>query len=268
MLMLTETSLDDNFMDAKLGLVNYSVFRRDRDYKETDKTRNGGVLIAVKTTLKAEPIKPKQAKSEELWVSVACSGIHKIFGCVYIPPASKTEIYQVHCDNVEHIFENLSKAGLFIGGDYNLPKLKWFNDSMGFLTLGESTVASPIIELFSYFIILLFQLNSIPNINNITLDPIFSNNDCDIVCCACDILILCDRHHPALEITVYCDKLVNILEYENFVLDFKNVDYELLNDYLLSIYWDDLFCGDINLDAVAFYEILNKIIETVVPKSY
>ena len=166
MIMLTETSLNDNFKDAELGLVNYSVFRRDRDYKETDKSRNGGVLIAVKTTLKAEPIRPKHAKSEEVWVSVACSGIHKIFGCVYIPLASKTEIYQVHCDNVEHIFENLSKAGLFIGGDYNLPKLKWFNDSMGLLTQEESTVVSPIIELFPY--LNFFQLNHIPNINNVT----------------------------------------------------------------------------------------------------
>ena len=74
---------------------------------------------------------------------------------------------------------------------------------MGLLTQGESTVASPIIELFPY--LNLFQLNSIPNINNVTLDLIFSDNDCDIVCCACDFLVTCDRHHPALKITVYCD---------------------------------------------------------------
>lgn len=44
-LMLTETSLNDSFCNSELfDVVEYSVFRRDRDYANTNQNKGGGVL--------------------------------------------------------------------------------------------------------------------------------------------------------------------------------------------------------------------------------
>ena len=71
------------------------------------------------------------------------------------------------------------------------------------------------------------QINRISNANNIFVDLIFSN--CIVnVGCACDILVTCDSHHPALYLE---HNLCDTVPYENndiTILDFKNCVYETI----------------------------------------
>jgi len=55
-IILTETWLTPNIDNAELGFVGYHIFRFDRNSHTSSSTRGGGVLIAIKSNLKASLI--------------------------------------------------------------------------------------------------------------------------------------------------------------------------------------------------------------------
>lgn len=263
-IMFTETSLNSNFLNAELGMQNYTIYRKDRNVALTGRERNGGVLIAVLNEYKSRSVQLSSNESEELWVAVEIGSVKKLFCCVYIPPASGANTYSIHCDAVEKAADEFCDYSLCIVGDYNLPKILWTNDLLGSQAVGYTPAAEPVIETFPY--LNLRQINDIQNVNNVILDLVFTDIHDDKVECADEALIKCDRHHPALILNLKCDFTASILEYEDEILDFCNCNFNMINDVLLNVNWDSILVSDVDTDLELFCNFINYLIDIYTPK--
>lgn len=98
-MMLSETSLNSDFLDSELGLHSY------RCLEQTAKSRNGGKLIAVHSTLRSMQLPVLFDEYEAVWVLIELGKVKRIFYCFYTLPNSKPVDYQRFCDTLESIRE-------------------------------------------------------------------------------------------------------------------------------------------------------------------
>lgn len=266
--ILTESSLTPDIHSSELGFHNCQVFRKDRDLEATGKSRGGGVLVAVHDSINVQTLNYTHTDSsttfEELWLLITYGKLKMVLGAVYIPPASNKESYQFHCDSTEFMASTYSDAMLCIIGDYNLPEIIWWNDDLGLLSSGHNSSADCLIESFPF--LNLFQLNTISNANNVMLDLVFSSNSLLDVSLASDYLVKCDKHHPAIAIFVPCNKTYQCLEFEEFMYNFKNCNFNDINDYLLNVHWDTILNSELNTSVELFYLTLSQCFDMFVPK--
>lgn len=263
--MFSETSLTSDFNNSELGLHNYHIFRKDRNAEQTGKSRNGGVMIAVKKDISALRLPIGHLLSEEVWVLVKINQTRNIFGCFYTPPMSPRDSYERHSQALEILSQQYDEINTYVvAGDYNLPHIIWGNDNLGIAVDNVTSTAEPLVETLAF--LNFFQKNNIGNINNRTLDLVFSNDASLTVQCAIEPLLKCDRHHPALEIRINCD-ISDPLVFEHILYDFKKCNYHDMFVSMSGINWDFIFDSD-NLDFNVdnFYAILHTIIENFVPK--
>lgn len=165
-------------------------------------------------------------KFEELWILIKYEKLEMVLGAVYLPPMSNKDSYQLHCDSTEYMSSIFYNTMLCIVGDHNLPEISWHNDDLGLLSYGHNSSADCLLELFLY--LNLFQHNSITNANHVMLDLIFSNDSTLNVSGALEELLKCDKHHPAIAIYINCDHSCEPLEYEEFLYNFKNSDFNAI----------------------------------------
>lgn len=120
--MFSESWLNDAFTVSEVKFAGYEVYRSDRNAVIANKTRGGGVLIAVRCNLRSSlvPVATPSRSFDQLFVTVNISGQSYIFGCTYIPPSSPLEVYAEHCSAVEDLVSRHPEAQLFLSGDYNL----------------------------------------------------------------------------------------------------------------------------------------------------
>ena len=182
---------------------------------------------------------------------------------MYLPPQSSQESYQLHCDVTEHMVSEYNDSLIITIGDYNLPEIT-SNDHLSLSTSGHNPAAECLIVSFSF--LNLFQHNNIANTNNVILDLVFSTSPKVIITCANNALVKCDRHHPALSINVLCDMPGQRLDYEEFVYNFKNCDFNAISNYLLNLDWDNTLHTNIENAVDLFYVFLYQRIDIFVPK--
>ena len=266
--MLSETSLSDDFYDAEIGCYNYNIFRCDRDVEITGKKSGGGVLIAVSKrlcALKLDIISHTNRKFEELWILVTTDSRRLLLCVVYIPPRSPVECYHDHCSAVEEMASLYDSEQILIVGDYNLPGSTWqVDEDLGYIREQQSKQTECVLE--TMFYCNLCQLNNIHNANMVLLDLVLTNNSNATVSCADTVLSRLDTHHPALCISFSTVDNFKPIEYENSICDFRNCDYDAINNFLINVPWDNIFNCDVNDAIVTFYNILDVCLSVYVPK--
>lgn len=265
-IVFAETWLTSDYNDAELGMINYNIFRKDRNCAATGKTRGGGVLIGVRKNIKAHVVGliDECVGHEELWVNISAGSFKNLYLCaVYFPPQCRMVEYEFHCDTVENMSEECDK--MYIMGDFNLPNLQFLEEENILPACNSNNAASDLLVST-----LLFancnQLNNVKNCNNVLLDLVFSNNDKTDVICPYDTLLPCDNHHPALLVGILEVNDYKPLQFEESIYDFKNANFYEINNVLLNINWDQLLINNIDLDLDCFYKIINYCLETFVPK--
>jgi hypothetical protein len=117
----SETWLNPDIYNTEIFDNNYEVFRKDRP------DSHGGVLLAIKSNLIVEEIKPDTNKNVE---AVYCKiSIHNstplIIGSVYRPPNSTIEYMTDLCNELTNIKTKHKNAVIWIMGDFNLPDINW-----------------------------------------------------------------------------------------------------------------------------------------------
>lgn len=123
-IILTETWLNDGVYDGEFMDSRYSIYRRDREQRDPNKTKNGGgVMIAVKNNLKSNRKLEWESSCEDLWVEVDINTLsklnHHIAICAaYLPPPVKKDTLNDFLSNTSQIVST-SKRVLLIG-DFNL----------------------------------------------------------------------------------------------------------------------------------------------------
>lgn len=225
-MILTETWLNDSFLDSELGFTNYNIFKMDRNSENSMFSRGGGVLSAVHKSLNSRLIEVSIKYVEHLFAVVRMNRRNLVIGGVYFPPGSEVNIYESHCCAIEEITEVLPYADILIVGNFNFPRTHWHNGN-SFLqcdAIGGGRItkqANVVLRLFNE--LNLYQFNGITNIDCNILALVFStvrNVSVDLAVPLMD----CDPYHPALKLSmpIYC-KRRPIAEIK-WIRDFKKAD--------------------------------------------
>lgn len=268
---MTETWLHPGILDSELGFYNYSIYRKDR-YDIADAPVGGGVLIAVKDTLKSKVI-AMEGDAEQLFVEVTNLSKNLVVGSFYAPYVNPGT-YAMHFEVIELLMDKFRDYEFMIMGDYNLRETLWTNHgglSEGLLAncfcsdtlVQECSIA--VMNMFSYFG--MSQYFPVHHSKGYTLDLAFSTitegNVKQLV--SSDFLVPCDPHHDQVFLEIGCMKSDYIKCVKN-KLDFRNADYVAINSELLSTNWESLFienCVDKCTDI--FYSVIREIIVDFVP---
>lgn len=277
---LCETWLTSEISNSEYFNDSYVIYRCDRSNLTSDKTRGGGVIIAIHTSLKSSEIACPNINVEYIAVKIMWFSKMMYLYLAYIPPTSSAAIYKLHCDNI-NCFVSESKLHdiVCVLGDFNLPKIHWNmdNDHCESLLL-PSNVSSDEEQVFidSMQALNLHQICKKSNLNGHFLDLIFLNepNFGDV---SKSLMPFSPEslHHCGLEINFDCAEILckssKASNAKHSSYNFNKADIPALNMYFDKIDWlnsINLDNSDINITVDMFYSILSNAFENHVPKTY
>lgn len=261
-IILSETWLTDAVNSTELFPNVYNVVRADRNFKKVNRSKGGGVLIAISNEIIYSPVDCSSINDAvpliDLLVVNCCIGNFHFYICtVYIPPDVPFDQFETFLLHLELILHN--KLVLLIG-DFNLPN--FYNSDINCAKSTSLRIFCSSLELHQY--------NFIYNTNNRLLDLAFSNiNDDTIVLSADSHLVSLDSHHPALDISVKLNKTspTNFPSFNDARYNFRKGDYVSLYNELFTTDWSFLENHlDVNVAVQSFYETLYNILDKHVPK--
>ena len=265
--MLAETWLIEGITNKEFIDDRYTIYRRDRCTKSTNKTRGGGVLVAVLKIFGSFQLDVNTNCREEIWIKVSINNVNFVIGAVYIPPDSSPEIYTEHCSTIELVSSEYSDSVICVVGDFNLPNISWYLDpEIGISPIcGNNALDQHVCD--SYNFCGLNQFNTNPNSTGSILDLVFCN-EMDLSVASCHPLINCDIYHPALSIEfMHIDFSQKSNDKScNYYRHFSAASYEDINNFLNNINWlclCDISCVDVCVSA--FYDIISTAIDLYVP---
>lgn len=278
-IVLTETWLDHRILSAQLFGSHYSVFRTDRSALNSNKSRGGGVLIAVSSQFNccSDPT-PVNDQLEQLWVRILLPDRNVSIGVFYLPPDMKNDadVIRCHIESIAAVHNNLSENDLILQfGDYNQSDIYWAAEADNRLSIDLDRsrmcpASSALLDGFCFHG--LSQVNTLTNTTNRTLDLVLV---CDTVLpnftllAAAEALTTLDDHHPAIELIVMCPLPVTYeMSHDYTGFNFQKANFESLNVALMSVDWNHLdSIPDIN-EAVDFFtnSVLQAVTNNVPPR--
>lgn len=265
---LTETWLNNSVLDSEIIDPSYRVYRRDRDPLTSQKTKGGGVLIAISDDLISFSNNLWCSDCEDLWVTVVLEGSRRVhIGCVYVPPGNRLALASF-CDKLNYIVENNRDDLFVICGDFNLPGITWETDQLNSCCVPRY-LGDPYSSLFvdSMSFSGMNQFNGFHNVSGNTLDLILNNNfKVGNLKLAEHPLVPEDPHHNSLEFEI--DVSVSFKRYLGNARsrNFSLADYDSLNEALGAVDWSsELSEQDLNGNVERLYTIINSLFDRYVP---
>lgn len=265
-IILTETWLHPDILSSELGLFNFLVYRYDRCPLTSSHGRGGGVLVAVRTSIKSFPIHEYTVHVEQLFVVISFGSFKLLICAVYLPPSSSLPMYEAHTSSVEKVLSSISPSHILLCGDYNLPNINWVSSDsrLGLAASGNlSSMSSHLIDSFAF--LNLFQLNRVHNSHGGLLDLVFSTSDKPSVTTALSSLVNPDSFHPPLCIN-YPIEFYDPQPAIHSFRDFKSGDYTAISLFLDSFDWENTFLSlSLEESASLFNDVLLNAIDKYVP---
>lgn len=263
---LTETWLNDSVYNAEIIEVNnFTVFRSDRNFQETNSKKGGGVLLAFNNIYNVQLITSSSSSTFNPWIDFLFVKLtfnaHSFYILLlYIPPQCSTSDYAKFFDEItylNHIFEN----NLLILGDFNIPE---YLDNSSLRSM-KSADLEKLVNLLN-----LQQYNCVPNHFNRYLDLVFATFPCKVER-SHDLLTTEDHHHPPLIISL--ELLKNNKKHfissnsQSSFWNFHKADLPKLYTLTSQVDWSFLInSGDVNKMCQSFYEKIYSLFELCVPK--
>lgn len=261
--------MNEDYSVSEVKFAGYEVYRTDRDLVVTNKTKGGGVLIAVRSCFNSRlvTVTSSSRSFDHIFVSVKLSGQTIIFGCTYIPPSSPLDPYVDHCSVVEDLVLSNPDASFYLSGDYNLTSAVWSLGSGNmFVDCPPSYPAVYLCEAFNC--LSLFQVNTLPNSRGAFLDLLFCNN------AETDISVPLDRlhhntiNHDAFSFSVPILDPVETLDIQQEYLDYANCDFVSFRSFLKNLDWGPILSHHDETELVSGLDgvdnIVNKFNDMVV----
>lgn len=121
LLVLLKLSLNDSVVDAAIAIENFTLYRIDK--LESKKTREGGVLLCVRSTLlTSECHELNKCSNESIWrKTIYAEGKELLVEVVYKSlNADKIEVWSIHS-----MLKNISHNEVAVIGDLNYPSINW-----------------------------------------------------------------------------------------------------------------------------------------------
>ncbi|XP_055527958.1 uncharacterized protein LOC129720502 [Wyeomyia smithii] len=276
-IVLTETWLDDCILSPQLFGSSFTVLRMDRSRVNSRKSRGGGVLIAVSSRhcCCIDPA-PISNTLEQLWVKIQLDRSSVSIGVLYLPPDRQNDldVIQTHADSIGSVISRLNPLDIAVlFGDYNQRELHWVPSESSGLVVDTSrsrltAAGSALYDAFCFNG--LTQTNPVKNARARTLDLVLVNEPAlqNLSVMEAEYpMVRIDPDHPALDVTVM--EVVPIaleLAPQHRALNFKHVDYDVLNEALSAIDWQFIDSQEDLTDIVdMFTATIRTVIEAHVP---
>lgn len=267
MIAITETGIGSSVEDSEfMNVDKYAVFRCDRDFITSERSRGGGVCLAIDWAL--NPINLNVKSSSEfnnlflidvVGAKVRLNLVTYYVFVIYIPPDISLEMY----NSIFDIFSSLNvmfSGNILIIGDFNIPEY------INFLNVAEQS--SAVLRLNNFCQFLSFnQFNLIRNTHGRILDLVLANFNCDVLC-APENFVPLDPHHPPLHIhfKASLNSLSNKYKTNNEFYNFKRSDLVSLYQSIGATDWSFLNeYKDIDDAFEAFYSELYSLLNQYVP---
>ena len=254
---LSESWLSDDISSNELFSSAYTVFRCDRRFGRVNRTRGGGVVVAIKNSFSVSKLDLSELISNIPLVDIVGCKINFLayslyIFALYIPPHMPVQDLESFFEYLENYVSTENK--ILIVGDFNIPS---FHDQ------SNDSVAT----LLNQFLALtnLAQLNKVLNDNGRILDLVLSNITDVAVMLHDSPPVKPDKHHPPLLI----DILLRTPSTRNFPLcginrkfNFKLCNFHELYSALFATDWEFLYKIDDTNDAcLQFYNKIRVLLE-------
>lgn len=167
----SETWLSSYIFNSEMNFTNYTIYRCDRSSYNNSSSRDGGVLIAINSTLKSKVLNVSVNCIEHVFVQLNLSVNIFIFACVYFPLLSPIILYEQFFLAIDEIYLSNPKVKLILLEDFNLPSSRWSLYSLSLMC--NSQIDSYFVSMLSHFDFNRFNL--VRNYNNLILDLALSN---------------------------------------------------------------------------------------------
>ena len=262
-MVFTETWLSPDFYDNEFFSESLIVLRHDRDIFGSNRSRGGGVLMAINSKHSVIPLDVSSIRNVSPLVNiVACKCLLEfksvVLIAVYLTP-------DLHITVIEDFFNNLEELVSFnntiLIGDFNFPNIinTTSNDS-------KSRICRDFLAVTN-----LHQCNNIPNMYNKYLDLVLSNI-LPTVSKVDQPIFPEESHHPALLISVHTEYREPNFK---FPCNSGNKQYNFKRAPLLELYmlvantdWvgECKIIDDVDQSLESFYTQLYSILDSIVPK--
>lgn len=261
--------------DAELFDDRYVVYRCDRDYSTRIEEAGGGVLIAVRRGIVVSnmTIYPSNDRGSADEVSICITLSNNIFlhisCCYFLKCSTQIDDEKIFYDRMSDLILSNSDDYFLFVGDFNIRHASWLLCDVQCINLintrdlGDDQLVANICDFLKFNG--LKQYNLIKNINNRQLDLVKSNFD-RVVYRSFEPLIKEDAHHPTLGIVLTGIHAKLLRSNSRFVRLFRSCNYDVVNQALSRVDWDECFSDlDFNCAVNEFYKGLNNLISDLIP---
>lgn len=265
---LCETWLNGETISNQIFGTIYNVFRLDRNTNNSKKLSGGGVLLALRASLKARQLLiPDTEAVEQIWVAVSFKS-HTLYICVvYIPPdrTQDPNVIDQHIRSLSWITSRMQlKDTILIVGDFNLPNIKWKRGTSNYLypDVAHSSISSISASLLDYYNLAgVYQFSHLENNNGRMLDLCFGTIDSSIyfsVIEAPSPLVSSSFHHSPLLITATSSTPCLFSDpVESIYYDFNKGNYSDMNSFFDSLNWHEIIINmNVNLAVTTVSNIM------------
>ena len=277
--MLNETWLNKSIRDSEIiESSDYKVFRCDRsqlthptDSNNPNKFRKfgGGVLLAIRSDIEANPTRIKLLKGAEiLAVEITLNGSKFIVCTCYRVGTLGTANHSTISNSIRSLFKSKRPKKIIILGDFNLNSVTWpLND--------DSIIQNPIDKLFvdTFSELGLSQCISSPtHIKGKTLDLLLTNYDSILhKVHVHDQNAMCKSDHFAITFDINT-RIKRTKPSKRKLFNFKRANWDALNGDLCNVQWNailDSIEPEIAWGQFKFklFELVNKHIPSLTVKS-
>ena len=259
---MTETWLDSSVSNHELLPSGYLISRRDRENK-----RGGGVVLAVKDTIKSNQFK-FTSTSLEIVGTVINSLSNKVLVCVcYRPPNAGPEFLQEFIRFLKCANESRYK-NIIIIGDFNYPSIQWL-DGSGFSDISTDSSFTDVLQEAG-----LFQLVNSPTRGQNVLDLLLKTNEylIDNISVTDDDSSCVKSDHKAITSDINLRRKV-IKPIKRMIYNYKIGDFDSLRATLRCLLLLDLVENESDIDYAwtkwkdLFLATVNKHIPKIKVKS-
>lgn len=227
------------------------MLRQDRSPANSNKKSGGGVLLAVRSSIKCRLLSPPESASmEQLWVAIPCCNATVHLCVVYFPPDRVSDEFLIdkHINSLNWIISNLqANDTIVILGDFNLSGTCWQSDSLGSFYPNTSLSSMHSVSrklLDAYCTAGLRQMNGVHNEHNRLLDLCFVSEE---MCSESSItqapspLVKLNRHHVPIHMIFTKYSVPQLCDTnESIYYNFKNANFDCMNDFLSRVNWNEV----------------------------
>ena len=258
-IFLVETKLDSNYQTYSFLPANYVAIRKDRN------AHGGGVLIAFRDDITAEPLDNLNSNCEIVWTKIHFARNKSIFFASYYRPPSD------HLASLEALQASLTKLyrsqkntpNVVIAGDFNLPDIDW--NSQQTTNARTASKHNKLLEIISEF-----------GLQNMVNDPtrIESGNILDLILTSNPSIITNTHTTPGMSDHEAVTFEVNLNPIRNRkpphkVFKYKSADWCKLKNEISKMtdeYFDtDPNSHDVNTNWIFFRDNLTTLMNNTIP---